>query len=156
MKLRNGVEQLPPYPAGKAQEGYLKLSSNENPRGMAPAAKEAVSRHLDELSVYQDGRSTKLCRAIADSHGLGLDNVIAGNGSDEVFGLVTMAYGGEGTNILCSANTFSEYRFSTIVAGSEYREIPTREGRYNLQAFTQAIDERTTVVFSAALTIRPA
>jgi histidinol-phosphate aminotransferase len=147
MILRSGVEKLPPYPAGKAQEGYLKLSSNENPRGMSPAAKRAINLHIDELSVYQDGRSTKLCQAIAGNMGLDLENVVAGNGSDEIFGLVTLAYGGQGTNILCSANTFSEYRFSTIVAGSEYREIPTIEGRYDLEAFAKNIDHQTRVVF---------
>jgi len=88
----------------KIQEGYhspqvdvrIKLNTNESPESPPKGFLEELSNQLQTVSWnrYPDRRATKLCEAVANLHHLGVDNVFAANGSNEVLQTILLAYGG--------------------------------------------------------------
>jgi histidinol-phosphate aminotransferase len=122
-------------------KSVVKLGSNENPRGASPKAMKAVREATHSLHLYPDGASRDLRAAIANLHGVGFDQVIMGNGSDEVMLLCGLAFLNPEDLTLVSENTFSEYEYTSRLMGSRVRKIPLRDHRYDLKAFAQAAQE---------------
>ncbi|MEM7055077.1 MAG: histidinol-phosphate transaminase, partial [Pseudomonadota bacterium] len=89
----HGVRQLQPYTPGKPidelEREYgvtdsIKLASNENPLGVSPKAIQAMRDHLDETWLYPDANGFHLKQAIAKKHGLPIETITLGNGSNDV------------------------------------------------------------------------
>ncbi|AHC15089.1 histidinol-phosphate transaminase [Salinispira pacifica] len=147
MKWKKDLYQIPPYHPGKKMPGSIKLSSNENPLGPSPKALEAMRGALDSVHIYPPVVSSQLCETVADWRGCAADEIIFGNGSDEVFTMVGATLLGPGRNAVGSENTFSQYEFAARMFGAEYRAAPTRNYQYDLQAMLSLIDSSTSVVF---------
>ncbi len=147
MKIRQSLQSVTPYVAGKTREGAIKLSSNENPLGPSPRALEAISREMNHLHRYPDGRSGNLLDALAEKFGLEKECFIAGNGSDEIFALITGTYLEEGKEVLTASSTFSEYTFSGLLFGGRVRKLPLKEGRFDAEALLKALTPDTAIVF---------
>src|SRR5271166_4444884 len=62
----------------------IKLASNENPLGPSPAALAAMRKVLDGINLYPDGNAFYLKRRLAQKLGLSPENIILGNGSNEI------------------------------------------------------------------------
>ena len=93
--LTRQMRQLKPYVAGiQPQEpGWIKLNTNENPYPPSPKILEALKNvDLSILRLYPPGDGGKMRMAIAESHGVGVENIFCGNGSDEVLALAFQAY----------------------------------------------------------------
>lgn len=85
--LSDHLELLQPYVPGEQAkiENLLKLNTNEHAYGPSPKVIEAIKTATgDDLRLYPDYQATSLREAIAELHGLSVDNVFVGNGSDEV------------------------------------------------------------------------
>jgi len=81
------VHELTPYVPGEQPKinNLVKLNTNENPYGPSPKVLEALQKEAaDTLRLYPDPNSDALKKTIADYHGLSLNQVFVGNGSDEV------------------------------------------------------------------------
>lgn len=71
----------------------IKLNTNENPYPPAPKVLSAIKRAVDDrLRLYPDPRAGTLREQLAALHGVNPENVIIGNGSDELLGLATRAF----------------------------------------------------------------
>jgi len=147
MELRDDLRDLKPYTPGQHRPGVLKLASNENPLGPSPLALDAVRESLQGVSVYPDGAARGLRQALADFHGVKLEQVAVGNGSDEIFCLITGAHLNPGDTAVGAENTFSEYEFSVRLFGGTIIKVPLRDGVYDLEAMAQAVTPATRVVF---------
>lgn len=148
MKFRQCIQTIAPYQPGLRSQGSIKLSSNENPLGPSPRAMDAVRETVPMIHTYPDGANRELTAAISDRLGVGSDQIIIGNGSDELF-LQIAGILLEGDSTAVSARqTFSEYRFSVAVFGGTMREVNlTPQGRFDLQAILHACDDSTRLVF---------
>src|SRR5690606_7920034 len=124
-----------------------KLGSNENPLGASRKVVDAVKASLSRISLYPDGASRDLRRALADAHGVRQDQVIVGNGSDEVLLLIAAAFLNPGEAALVSENTFSEYEFSTRVMDGKVVRIPARKNRYAIDRFRKKLALKPKLVF---------
>ncbi len=85
--LSDHLSSLQPYVPGEQlkMENLLKLNTNEHAYGPSPKAIEAIQAAANnDLRLYPDYDGHDLREAIAQLHGLSLDNVFIGNGSDEV------------------------------------------------------------------------
>src|SRR3954468_9982044 len=75
--------------------GWVKLNTNECPYPPSPKVAEAVRREVGEdaaaLRLYPNPKSTPLRAAIAQHHGVREENVIIGNGSDDILNLLIRA-----------------------------------------------------------------
>jgi len=81
------VHGLTPYVPGEQPRmaNLVKLNTNENPYGPGPKVLSAIAAaNSDELRLYPDPTALELRRAIAAHHGVTVEEVFVGNGSDEV------------------------------------------------------------------------
>ncbi|MBO8162991.1 MAG: histidinol-phosphate transaminase [Brevibacillus sp.] len=150
------ILDVPVYQPGKPIEEVkrelgltevIKLASNENPFGCSPKVKEALAAHLDTLAIYPDGGSMQLRWELAQFLQVEPNQLIFGNGSDEIVQMIARTFLSEGTNTVMATPTFPQYRSNAIIEGAELIEVPLKEGVHDLDAMAQAINEKTRVVW---------
>jgi len=147
MKLKNNIAEIREYTPGKTIKGAIKLSSNENPLGPSPKAVKAIMENLNNINRYPEGSSPGLRKKLAEIWKVEDDQIVVGNGSDEVFLLLTEAWLEKTQNAVSALETFSEYKFSAQLQGAEFKQVPLKDGRYNLEGILEAVDENTAMVF---------
>lgn len=149
----SGVMEIAAYVPGKskAKPGVKlhKLSSNETPFGPSPDAIEAFKAEASKLELYPDGTSSELRRAIAETHGLNPDNLICGNGSDELLGLLAHVYLGAGDEAIFSQYGFLVYKIQILANGATPIVAPESDLRTDVDAILERVTERTKMVFVA-------
>lgn len=156
--FKKNILEISPYQPGKpidevkrelGLEDVIKLASNENPLGPAPAAVSAIRRSLKDINRYPDGSCFYLKRAIAKRFKLSPSNIIVGNGSDEIIDIIVKAFLNEDEEAITSKTTFLEYEIITQANGRRIRTVPLVDFKYNLEAIKKAIGPRTKLVFIA-------
>ncbi len=159
-----GVRGLSPYEPGKPvselEREYgisdiIKLASNESPLGPAPAALEAAHTALADLALYPDGNGFELKQVLARRHAVAPEQIVLGNGSNDVLDLAARVFLGPGRNAVFSQHGFAVYMLVTRAVDAEAREVPalameaTMPCGHDLQAMAAQVDEQTGVVFIA-------
>ena len=97
------IRAIAPYQPGKpvselAREmglnpaDIVKLASNENPLGMGPKARAAIEAEIAELARYPDGNGFELKAKIAQKFNVELNQIVLGNGSNDVLELISHAF----------------------------------------------------------------
>ena len=124
------ARRLDPYTPGEQprDQKYVKLNTNESPFPPSPKVLEALSRaEAEKLCLYSDPTCTLLNDAIARRYGLEPENVISGNGSDEVLAFAFRAFCGEGRGAAFADITYGFYEAQAALFGLEARRVPLRE-----------------------------
>ncbi|MCI8739173.1 MAG: histidinol-phosphate transaminase [Oscillibacter sp.] len=122
--------RLAPYTPGEQPQDqqYIKLNTNESPFPPSPRVLEALSRaEISRLNLYSDPTCAQLEEAIARRYGLARENVVSGNGSDEILAFAFRAFCGAGIPVAYADITYSFYRSQAALFGLEARVIPLRE-----------------------------
>jgi len=149
------LTQLTPYQAGKPLEELerelgltdaIKLASNENPLGPSPLALAAIRDALGTLHRYPDSHAYYLKEDLARHLGLAPQQLILGNGSDEVLDLLVRALVPPGGEVLSTTHTFLMYGLLTQAVGGFFRPVPLRDLRVDLPALTQAVTSQTRLI----------
>ena len=152
------IEALIPYPPGKPIEeverelgirNSIKLASNENPLGPSPKAVEAIAGALKNLHRYPDGGCFYLKERLAKRIGIKTENLIIGNGSNEIIELVIRTFLRPGEEAVMGNPSFAVYPLAVPAAGGKKVEIPLKNLTHDLDAMADAITDRTRVVFVA-------
>lgn len=164
LAVRNLHAQQPYQPGKSIAElerelgitNILKLASNENPLGISPKARAALTDPLETLEQYPDGSGYSLKQAIATKFGLQSAQITLGNGSSDVLDMIARAYLDENHSAVFSQYAFAVYRISSSLAGATLRiaranppEHPTMPYGHNLANLLAQIDAMTRVVFIA-------
>lgn len=148
-----GLLDIAAYVPGKEHvEGVAKvykLSSNETPIGPSPHAVEAYRHWADHLATYPDGQAIALREAIAESQGLNIGNIICGNGSDELLGLICQTYLAPGDESLITEHGFAVYKIQTLGAGATPVTVKEKDERIDVDAILAGVTPRTKIVFIA-------
>jgi len=155
-----GVQKITPYQPGRPAEEVaaefgiakpVKLASNENPLGPSPLAINAIKARqaVHDLARYPDGNGAALKRKIAERHGLAVDNITLGNGSNDILEFVTRAFVNPGDEVIFSRHAFAVYPLATLAAGGIPVETPALNWGNDLKAIAEAISDRTKVIFIA-------
>jgi len=126
-----------------------KLASNENALGPSPRALAAAREACARVNLYPDGSAFYLRRALAGKLGIAPEEVVVGNGSNEVLELVVRTFLGPDDETLTSAGSFVVYRLATQAHGRRCVEAPMKDHRYDLDAIAERLSPRTRVVFLA-------
>jgi histidinol-phosphate aminotransferase len=124
------VSRLKPYVAGEQPKmaDLIKLNTNENPYGPSPMALAAIREAADDrLRLYPDPTSTALRESIARLHGVAVDEVFVGNGSDEVLAHVFNGLLKHDRPLLYPDISYSFYPTYSLLYGIEAVEVPLRE-----------------------------
>ena len=155
---RKAVLNVKPYQPGKPIEevkrelglsDVIKMASNENPLGPSPKAVEAIKKYLGNINMYPEGGCFYLRQAIAKRLRVKPEQLIFGNGSDELIELVLKAFVGEGDEVVVANPTFLMYEVASSVHGAKIKVVPTRYFKYDLKAMKDAVSKNTKVVFIA-------
>ncbi len=119
---------LTPYTPGEQpkKEGLIKLNTNESPFPPSPRVMEAVSPEaVARLRLYSDIQAAGLTRAIAGRYGLEPDQVLTGNGSDEILSFAFQAFGEGG--VAFPDITYGFYAVWAALYGCPARIVPLNE-----------------------------
>ncbi|NMG33112.1 histidinol-phosphate transaminase [Azoarcus sp. TTM-91] len=134
---------------GMPESGIVKLASNENPLGMSPAARQAIVDALAEVARYPDGNGFALKAALSARHGVRPEQIVLGNGSNDILELVASSFLRPGDAAVFSQHAFAVYPLATNAAGARCVEVPAVAYGHDLDAMAEAIDCDTRVVFVA-------
>ncbi|WP_458734835.1 histidinol-phosphate transaminase [Zobellella taiwanensis] len=150
-----GVEGLHPYQPGKPVEelerelgisNSVKLASNENPLGLGPKARAAIERALPELARYPDANGFALKAKLAAKLGVSHEQLILGNGSNELIDLLFHTFVGPQQEVVYSQYTFIVYALATQAHGAKAVVVPARDFGHDLDAMAAAITPATRLV----------
>lgn len=156
MKVKEQLTKLNPYQPGKPidevkqqfnLQKVVKLASNENPFGCSEKVKESLQQAVNQMAIYPDGYAAKLRKKLAKMLNVEENQLIFGNGSDEIVQIICRAYLMPGVNTVMATPTFPQYKHNAVIEGAEIREIPLTEGAHDLEKMLEAIDEQTRVVW---------
>lgn len=122
---RPHIVRLQPYVPGEQPRGggWTKLNTNENPYPPSPEVGRRVEAEAANLRLYPDPRARELRKALAARFGLGEENVIIGNGSDNLLDLLTRAFGGRG-GVGHTVPSYSLYPVVAALADRRLVEVP--------------------------------
>ena len=154
------VRRIAPYVPGKpieelarehglSEERIVKLASNENPRGPSPKAREAIAAACGGVTRYPDGNGFALKSAIARRYSVAREQVVLGNGSNDVLELATQAFLRPGDEAVYAQHAFAVYPLATQARGATGVEVPARHYGHDLDAMARAVNARTRIVFVA-------
>lgn len=117
---------LTPYTPGEQPKNlqYLKLNTNESPFPPSPGVQAAVEAQCDMLQLYSDPDSTALCTKLASVYGVKPEQVIVGNGSDEILNFAFMAFADESHPLVFADLTYGFYPVFAQLNRIPYKIIP--------------------------------
>ena len=119
-----------PYTPGEQprDQQYIKLNTNESPYPPSPKVLEVRSRgEAERLNLYSDPTCKVLDEAIAGWYGVRTENVVSGNGSDEILAFALRAFCGRGKGVAYADITYGCYKTWAALFGLESTVIPLRE-----------------------------
>ena len=128
--LSKEAGRLAPYTPGEQPQDqqYIKLNTNESPFPPSPRVIKAISRaELLKLNLYSDPTCARLVEAIAKRYELQPENVLTGNGSDEILAFAFRAFCGEGKPLAYADITYGFYKSQVALFGLDAKVIPLRE-----------------------------
>jgi histidinol-phosphate aminotransferase len=128
-------------------EKIVKLASNENPLGMSPKARKAVEAALAGVERYPD--QFDLIAALAARHGVAAEQVVLGNGSNDVLDMAARVFLAPGRSAVFSKHAFAVYPLATMAAGAECIIAPAKHYGHDPAAMLVAIRPDTRIVWIA-------
>lgn len=132
---------------GLPVEKIVKLASNENPLGMSPKAKKAVEAAIAGIERYPD--QFDLIRALSAHCGVEMNQVVLGNGSNDVLDLIARVFLAPGRSAVFAQHAFAVYPLATLSAGAELIVVPAKNYGHDLDAMRAAIRPDTRIVWIA-------
>ena len=122
------VKELAPYVPGEQPQtqGWVKLNTNENPYPASPKIAESIQGQIDLLRLYPEPTSQALRSAIAQQFDLSSDQVLIGNGSDNILDMITRSFVGLG-QAGHTVPSYSLYPVVVALSGGDLLNIPFEE-----------------------------
>jgi histidinol-phosphate aminotransferase len=154
-ELRNAKPYLPGKPIQEVQrelgiKRVVKLASNESFLGPSPKALAALKKTAKNVWVYPEGASPLLRREAAADAGVKEDQVLVGNGSDEIIRLLCETLAGPGDEVVCSRYGFIRFKQQSEMMGAKVVEVPMKSDlRHDLPAMAKRVSGKTKMVFVA-------
>ena len=154
------IHSIAPYQPGKPiselaremgldESSIIKLASNENPFGTSPLALEAMEKALGEVMRYPDGNGFELKNALSEKYAVNSDQIVLGNGSNDVLELAARVFLKPGTSAVFSQHAFAVYPLVTQAAGATGIVVPAKNYGHDIDAMLDAITPETRIVFIA-------
>lgn len=156
IKVAPHIENIVPYPPGKPLEelereygitGSIKLASNENAWGPSPKAVAAIRDALVNLHRYPDGSCHYLIQALSEKLGVDPENIVIGNGSNEIIGLLVDAFLAPGEEVITGQPTFLMYEKFVQIQGGVLTVVPLKDMRHDLEGILAAVSDKTRLIF---------
>jgi histidinol-phosphate aminotransferase len=154
------IRAIAPYQGGKPiselaremglnEADIVKLASNENPLGMSPKAQMALEEAIYDIARYPDGNSFALRDAVSHKYAVQPEQIVFGNGSNDILELAARAFLSTGDEVIYSQHAFAVYPLVTQAAGATGVVVPAIDFGHDLAGFLTAITPKTKLIFVA-------
>ncbi|MDX8385755.1 MAG: histidinol-phosphate transaminase [Gallionella sp.] len=153
------IRAIAPYQPGKPISelerelgitGIVKLASNENPLGASPKAIEAARLALDEIGLYPDGNGYALKDALVGRYGVTHDQIVLGNGSNDLLELAARAFLTVGDKVVYADHSFAVYALATQAVGASGISVVAKDFGHDLDAMGKAaVEQGAKIIFIA-------
>jgi len=150
------LEAIRPYSPGKPMEELereygirdsIKLASNENPLGPSPLALKAAEGALRKVNRYPESSGYYLTRKLSEILKLSPGNIVLGNGSDDVMGMLTKAFLRPGDEAIMPMPSFLMYEILIRSEGAIPVPVPLSSFSIDLPAMANRVTPRTRMIF---------
>jgi len=157
-KPTSWIQKIPPYVPGISKDSItgrygianpIKLASNENALGASPKAIEAMRDVAMRMHLYPDPEAVGLRKAAAAFFQCKPEQVIAGNGSDEIIDLLCRAYLEPSDEVIIPDCTFSYYRIASLVCGADIISSSMRDNTIEIDDILRKVSRKTKIIFIA-------
>ncbi len=154
------IRAIAPYQGGKPiaelaremglnEADIVKLASNENPLGISPKAQMAIDEAVHDIARYPDGNSFALRETVAAKFNVSNNQIVFGNGSNDILELVARAFIHGGCETIYSQHAFAVYPLVTQAVGATGVVVPAKDYSHDLDGFLKAITAQTRLIFIA-------
>jgi histidinol-phosphate aminotransferase len=154
------IRAIAPYQGGKPiaelaremglnEADIVKLASNENPLGISPKAQMAIDEAVHDIARYPDGNSFELRKAVSVKFNIEHNQIVFGNGSNDILELAARAYLQIGDEVIYSQHAFAVYSLVTQAVGATGVVVPAINFGHDLDGFLAAITPKTKLIFIA-------
>jgi len=146
--IRPAVAAMSGYVPGEQPQdrSYIKLNTNENPYPPSPRVIEAVRAAAgDALRLYPDPLANALRERAAQVYGFRRENILVGNGSDELLNLIVRACAGAGDRVAYPYPSYSLYDTLVSIQEGEPMHLPYPPD-FSLPPGLAAADGQVTIV----------
>lgn len=158
MQIKTHLKNLNPYPPGKTIDEIkrelnisgkiCKLNSNENPLGPSPKVIEVLKNSLSKIHYYPEASYWKLKKALAEIWNVSTEQIILGNGSNEIIDFLFKALIEPDDEIIISKPSFLMYEKFAQIYGIKVKAIAlTEELTHNLDEILKNISKKTKIIF---------
>jgi len=136
--------------AGIDPNDIIKLNGNENLYGPSPLVKEALLE-FNGYNFYPDPLQRSLRESLAEYAGVSAQEIVAGNGSDELIDLLLRLFLSPGDKIIQLVPTFGMYSFSATAFGGGVVSVPMNdEFKIDVESIKSSVNDKTKIIILAS------
>lgn len=148
-KLVSALPTFKPFVGPEAQERVLgtplrvRLGANESSFGPSPKALQAMREAANGSWMYGDPENYDLRRAIAQHHGVELENVVVGEGIDGLLGLTVQLFAEPTDTVVTSDGAYPTFNFHVLGRGAKLIKVPFRKQKEDLEQLAAMAERHT-------------
>jgi histidinol-phosphate aminotransferase len=156
ISIPDHILSLKPYVAGKPLEELerefgisdaVKLASNENPLGPSPMAIKAICKAVEKIHRYPNGGSHDLCECLSRHLNLKPENIVLGNGSDDIIAMLAHVLLQPGDEAIIPQPSFLFYDIAIRSCGAIPVGVPLKSLETDLDGMLECIGPKTRLIF---------
>ena len=124
--FRLNIDAMEGYVPGEQPQGgdFIKLNTNENPYPPSPKVLAALRAECAQTArLYPDPMANAVRRAAEKAYGLPLDQILVGNGSDDLLTIIMRSYVDAGEAVAFPMPTYTLYRTLAEIQGARAIEV---------------------------------
>ncbi|WP_158607471.1 pyridoxal phosphate-dependent aminotransferase [Flexivirga caeni] len=130
---RTWLDQVPPYrPGRKALTEDGSMASNESPFQVSSNVAAAITHEISHIHRYPDPLADSLRHALAIEHNVDPDQILVGNGSDELIFLLAIAFLAQRGHAVCADPAYLIDKISTLIVGGRVTQVPLKDWKHDL------------------------
>ncbi|HVI40469.1 MAG TPA: histidinol-phosphate transaminase [Anaerovoracaceae bacterium] len=154
--FRRELAKFQPYVPGKPIEEVKreygldrieKLASNENQLGPSPMAVEAIIKAVHEINFYPEATAYELKRELAADLGVKEENLVIGNGGEELLQVIAQTFINAGDEIIVASPSFGIYNTTVGLLGGVIHSVPFQNNQYDFDGMLEKVNDNTKLIY---------
>ncbi len=147
------ISKIDKYQSGESfingEKNIIKLSSNESPFKIPKNVSKKIKDLIISSNIYPDSNSMKLKQALAQTFNIKSDNIVCGNGSDDVLSVIAQTFSTHDSEVICSEYGFTYYPIIARAAGCKVVTAKSDNLGVSCENILKKITKRTKIIFFA-------
>ena len=147
--IKKIAKYIPGESASENKKEFIKLSSNESPFEIPKRIFSKINHVIKKANEYPDGDSLNLKETISNKFNINKNQIICGNGSDDILSIICQTFSREGDEVICSEYGFIYYPIIARAAGCNVVTAKTKNLSVSTQNILKKINKKTKLIFIA-------